>query len=263
LQHLDVPLALQALLASGVPEDQDPNGYLTENGLDGIATSFVPTGHLALIPGAPGPSLLVDLDAAASVAAPELADSTAAVWLAKDDQVRERSLVAALGRQGVTVSGDRDTAAAHRAALAKAAPAWAMQLALVMALFAVLLAGVVILICASAARRSWTYDIAALELVGVSRARLRRAALLEQLVVAIAGVAVGAVMGLIGARLALPAIPMFLDDVSAPAVLRPTPWTSVTAAAVLTLAVLGAVGIAVGLALVRQVVPNRVQGGRQ
>jgi hypothetical protein len=76
-------------------------------------------------------------------------------------------------------------------------------------------------------------------------------------------VAVGTVMGLVGARLVLPAIPMFLDDASTPAVVLPTAWMSVTAAAALTLAVLGAVGIAVGLALVRQVVPNRVQGGRQ
>jgi len=262
MQHLDQPIAIPAIMAGNAPSDRDGRGYIYDNNIDGVAASYVPVGGLPVLPGSAGPTMLVDLDVAAALATSSLGDSTAAVWLRTDDAARERAFVASLARNGISVL-DRDSAAAHRKALAQSAPAWAMQLALVTAALAVLLAAIVILISAAAVRRTWAYDMSALELVGMSRARIRRAVLLEQAIAAVAGASVGTVMGLIGAHLALPAMPLFLNDVAAPEILRPIAWTSVAVAAVLTLVTLVAAGVLVGIALVRQVAPSRVQAGQQ
>ena len=187
-----------------------------------------------------------------------VATVTAAVWLAADDPARERTLAAALERHGVSVVS-RDSAARHRATLAATAPAWAMQFAVVTALLAVVIAAVVIVISASTSRRTRRYDMSALELVGVGRRTLRRALLLEQAVVAVVGVAVGSTVGVVGAHLALPSVPIFLVDADEPAVLRPIEWGSVALAAVLALAVLVAVSTLVGLRMLRQVGPDRLR----
>ena len=262
VQHLDQPIAIPAIMTGNAASDRDSRGYLYDNNIDGVAASYVPVGGLPVLPGSVGPTMLVDLDVAAAIATSSLADSTAAVWLRTDDAARERAFVASLAGNGISVL-DRDSAAAHRKALAQTAPAWAMQLALVTAVLAVLLAAIVILISAAAVRRTWAYDMSALELVGMSRARIRRAVLLEQATAAVAGAVVGTMMGLLGAHLALPGMPLFLNDVAAPEILRPIAWTSVAVAAVLTLVTLVASGVVVGMALVRQVAPSRVRAGQQ
>jgi hypothetical protein len=58
-------------------------------------------------------------------------------------------------------------------------------------------------------------------------------------------------------------MPLFLNDVPAPQILRPIAWMSVVVASVLTLVTLVAAGAVVGMALVRQVAPSRVQAGQQ
>ncbi len=258
VQHLAAPIALPAVVAGAVPDDRDDRGYLSDNGIDGIATPYKPIGTLPLLPGAGGPAFLVDLDTAAALATGGLGDSTAAVWLAADDPARERTLSAALAQHGVSVVS-RDTAARHRATLAATAPAWAMQFALVTALLAVVIAAVVIVIAASTSRRTRRYDMSALELVGVGRRTLRRALLVEQAVVTIVGVAVGTAVGVIGAHLALPSVPMFLVDADQPVVLRPVVWGSVALAAVLALVALSVISTLVGLQMLRQVAPDRLR----
>ncbi len=258
VQHLAAPIALPAVVAGAVPDDRDDRGYLSDNGIDGIATPYKPIGTLPLLPGAGGPAFLVDLDTAAALATGGLGDSTAAVWLSADDPARERTLSAALAQHGVSVVS-RDSAARHRATLAATAPAWAMQFALVTALLAVVIAAVLIVIAASTSRRTRRYDMSALELVGVGRRTLRRALLVEQAVVTIVGVAVGTVVGVIGAHLALPSVPIFLVDADQPVVLRPVVWGSVVLAAVLALVALSVVSTLVGLQMLRQVAPDRLR----
>ena len=258
VQHLAVPIVLPAVVAGAVPDDRDERGYLSDNGIDGFVTSYKPIGTLPLLPGAGGPGFLVDLDTAAALATGGLGDSTAAVWLSADAPARERTLSAVLARHGVSVVS-RDTAARHRATLAATAPAWAMQFALVTALLAVVIAAVMIVIAASTSRRTRRYDMSALELVGVRRRTLRRALLMEQAVVTIVGVVVGTVVGVIGAHLSLPSVPIFLVEADQPAILRPVVWGSVALAAVLALAALSAVSVLVGLQLLRQVAPDRLR----
>ena len=196
--------------------------------------------------------MLVNLDLAAAVATPTLADSVTAVWLGADDAARERALVAALNRHGISVIS-RDTAAEHRAALAATAPAWAMQVAVVTALLAVLIAALLILISATMSRRERAADASALGLVGVSRATLRRATLLEHLVAVVAAVVVGSAVGVIGAQLALPVTPIFLARLEAPAIVRQAAWGAILLAAAYTLAALVAASLATSLGLARRV----------
>ncbi|HEY3714561.1 MAG TPA: FtsX-like permease family protein [Jatrophihabitantaceae bacterium] len=262
MQHLDQPVAIPAMTSGNVPEEPDARGFLYDNNIDAAAASYAPIGALPVLPGRTGPAMLVDLDVAAALATSSLADSTVSVWLRTDDAARERAFVASLARNGVSVL-DRDSAAAHRAILAQSAPAWAMQLALVTAVLAVLLAAIVIFISAAAVRRTWAYDMSALELVGMSRARIRRAVLVEQATAAVAGAGVGTVMGLLGAHLALPGMPLFLNDAATPQILRPIAWMTVAVAGVLALVTLVLSGALVGMALVRQVAPSRVQAGQQ
>ena len=101
--------------------------------------------------------------------------------------------------------------------------------------------------------------MSALELVGVGRRTLRRALLVEQAVVVVVGVAVGTVIGVIGAHLALPSVPIFLVDADQPVVLRPFVWGSVVLAALLALVALSVVSTLVGLQMLRQVAPDRLR----
>ncbi|HYU65286.1 MAG TPA: FtsX-like permease family protein, partial [Jatrophihabitantaceae bacterium] len=254
LQHLDVPIALPAITTGDVAYDLDAHGDLSANNIDATPTTFHPIGHLAFVPGNVGPAVLVNLDLAAAVAAPTLADSDTAVWLGADDPARERSLVATLHQHGVGVVS-RDDAARHRAALAATAPAWAMQAALIAALLAVLIAALVILISATMSRRERAVDASALGLVGIGRATLRRATLLEHLVAVVAGVVVGSAVGVVGAQLALPATPIFLARLDAPGIVRAAAWGSILLAAIYTLATLVVASVATSLALTRRIAP--------
>jgi putative ABC transport system permease protein len=254
LQHLAVPVAVPAVTAGDVPPDLDPQGNLNVRNIDSVPTAFRPVGHLEFVPGDVGPALLVDIDLAAAVAAPTLADSTTAVWLGADDPARERAFVAALERHGVSVIS-RDTAAEHRATLAATAPAWAMQAALIAALLAVLIAALLILISATMSRRERAGDASALGLVGVDRATLRRATLLEHLVAVVTAVLVGTAVGVVGAQLALPATPIFLARLEAPGIVRYAAWGSILLAAAYTLAALVVAGVATSLVLARRIAP--------
>ncbi|HEY2985479.1 MAG TPA: FtsX-like permease family protein [Jatrophihabitantaceae bacterium] len=254
LQHLDVPIALPAITTGDVAYDLDAHGDLSANNIDATPTAFHPIGHLAFVPGNVGPAVLVNLDLAAAVAAPTLADSDTAVWLGADDPARERSLVATLHQHGVSVVS-RDDAVRHRAALAATAPAWAMQAALIAALLAVLIAALLIVISATMSRRERAADASALGLVGIGRATLRRATLLEHLVAVVAGVFVGSAVGVVGAELALPATPIFLARLDVPGIVRAAAWGSILLAAIYTLAALVVASVATSLALTRRIAP--------
>lgn len=247
LQHLDLPIALPAVTAGGLGLNPDARGYLSAANIDGVDTSYTAVGATPLIPGAGGPGLLIDLRLAIRTATAGLQDSTTEVWLGHDSPARERALTAALARNGVTVLS-RDSTARHAAALDATAPAWAMQLALVTAALAVLIAALVVVMSSTAARRSRVYDASAMALVGVRQATLRRVALVEQAVAALLAV----LAGVFGAHLALPAIPIFVQNAEVPAVLLPIAWGRAAVATLAALVVLGTVSATVALALVRR-----------
>ncbi len=260
LQQLHLPAALPALVAGAVSRDPNAQGYLDNNNIDGFSASFEPVGTLPLVPGADGPALLVDGRVAASIASPSIPSSQLYVWLASDDPPRERALVTMLAQHGATVFG-RDSQAAHLAALEASSPAWAMRLALLTAILAALLAGLVMIVSAVTTRRGRAYDLAALRLAGVPAAALRRASVREQVSTVLVAVVVGAVVGLIGAHLALPSIPIFVSPADVPAVRYPVAWLAAVLAAAATVVVLAAIGAALGRAVVRRTTTQRLREG--
>ncbi|PZS13924.1 MAG: hypothetical protein DLM57_15635 [Pseudonocardiales bacterium] len=262
LQHLDIPLAIPALSAGAIAASTTARGDLSANGIDGSSAAYQPVGAIPLVPGARGAALLVDLDIAAKVATSGLAGSAAQVWLANNNPTREHTLIAALAAHGVTVSG-RDSTAQHRRALARSAPAWAMQLALISTLLTALIAALVILITAATSARGRAYDLSALQLSGLRHRVLRRANLIEQLGTITAAVLAGGLTGLLGAHLAFSALPIFLADAAVPAVLRPTPWVTVGIAALSVSIVLALVGVVTVVDLLRRSGPGRLRDSAQ
>ncbi len=222
LQQLSTPLTVPALSAGSLPGSKD--GSLTANGIDGLSTMYKAVGNVALVPGLGAPALLCDLATSVDLAQSEdVSASTLQVWLAHDAAARERRVVADLRASGVTVV-HRDSIADRRRALGRSAPAWSMQLALAAGALTVPVAVLLLCVAESASRASRRRDTAALAVVGVPRAALRRATLVEFLVTVVTATVVGAVVGLVGARLAFPAVPIFVQDVDVPDVLRPTAW---------------------------------------
>ncbi|PZS13926.1 MAG: hypothetical protein DLM57_15650 [Pseudonocardiales bacterium] len=261
VQQLSTPLALPTILAGAVQTAPNELGYLEDNNIDALTTSFDQVGRVALIPGANGPALLTSLSLAEQLAGPRLVSSELTVWLASDDPAHEHSLVAALAQHGVTVTS-RDTQAAHLRVLDASAPAWAMRLALVSAALAALLAVLVMIMSAAASQRGRAHDLAAWRLVGLRAGPLRRAAILEQTVVASVAVGLGAVVGLVGARLALPSVPIFVTPVPVPAVLHPVAWAPAGQAALACLALLLLTGVAIAQAMRPQVGAEQLRQGQ-
>ena len=128
-----------------------------------------------------------------------------------------------LAREGVTVTRTV-RAATYAAALGRAGPALAEGLFLVAAILAVVLAiGATVLASATTARRR-AYELAALEAAGVPARTLRRSVALEQGVLLVIGLLVGVAAGVIGARLALPNTPVFVDQHVGPPVDNTVPY---------------------------------------
>jgi hypothetical protein len=90
---------------------------------------------------------------------------------------------------------------------------------------------------------------------------IRRTVLAEQLSAVLFAVLVGAVVGVLGARLSLPALPLFVDP---PAVPRPrydTAWLPVTLATAAVLVLLLGAGIAAAAVIGRRIGPDRLREG--
>lgn len=251
LQQDYVPSTLPAITTGALGLSADAQGNLTDANIDAVPTAYTPVGSLPFVPGAGGPALLVDRKLAMLTATPGLLGSSPEVWLADDNPARERTLTAVLARRGVAVV-QRDSSAQHIAPLNASAPAWSMQVALVTAALAVLIAALVIAMSAATTRRGRTQDASAMALVGVERATVRRAALIEHLVAGVVAVLVGAAVGVLAARLTLPSIPMFVQDATVPAVLLPVAWGRVLVATTATLLDVGAVSAVVAVLVSRR-----------
>jgi putative ABC transport system permease protein len=115
----------------------------------------------------------------------------------------------------------------------------------------------------AATRRSRRDDLSALRLVGVSRSQLRRGAVLEQLVVVLCSVVIGAVVGLIGARLALPSIPVFVDKQAVPPIRLDIAWLAAVIATGLLAVGLGLTGTLAALRLTRSVGGSQLREGQR
>lgn len=263
LQHLDVPVNLPCLLAGPVAVDDQGSqdaAALSMHGIDGQSAQCQPAGNLAFLPRLGAGVLVTDLNLAIAASQPVLTNSTASVWLGRDDPTAEAALVRALAAAGIPVLG-RSTISHQRAGYDASPPAWAIRAALAAAVLAAVIAALMVVIAAFTSQRARSYDLAALRLVGLRAAVIRRAVLGEQLAAVLFAVIVGALVGLVGARLSLPAVPLFVDP---PAVPRPhydTAWLPVTVATAAVLVLLFGAGLVAAQVLGRRLSPDRLREG--
>jgi hypothetical protein len=261
LQHLDVPVNLPCLSAGGAEQSGDPGGALAMHGIDGASAACQPVGTIPLMPGLGTGVLLTDLDLAIASTAPALTNSTSGVWLRTDDPAAERAVNRVLAAAGIPVTG-RATAAGAQAGFDQAPPAWSIQAALASAAVAALIAALMVVIAGYATEPARSYDLASLRLLGLPARTVRRGVLAEQLAGVLIAALVGAAVGLLGARLALPSIPLFLDSAPVP---RPLfgiaggPIQAVLLATAAALLVLVAAGFAATRLIGRRVGPDRLR----
>jgi hypothetical protein len=176
------------------------------------------------------------------------------VWLGPEAPA---DAVQRLEKAGLIVQ-NRHTEAARRAVLSRQGPALGLLLLLVCANAAAVLAigGTAVALLADGRRRS--FELAALRVIGVRLATLRRSAVAEQLLLLGAAVVLGLPSGYVAARLVLPSVPEFSD--STPVVLRYTPSVLVALATAAALALLLLVtAVVAGRALARAAVPSRLR----
>ncbi|MDQ2836626.1 MAG: hypothetical protein M3Y89_04315, partial [Actinomycetota bacterium] len=270
LQHLDVPVNLPCLVAGGAPASESagsgdtPSGQqdsaISMHGIDGQTASCQPVGTLAFIPQVGSGALLTDLDLAISSTEPVLTNSTSSVWLSAADPVREKALIATLAAGGITVTG-RATAAEQQSVYDQSPPAWSIRAALATAVLAALIAALMVVIAAFSSERARSYDLAALRLVGLPVRAVRRAVLLEQLAGVLFAVLVGAVVGVLGARLALPAVPLFVNPAPVPKPSYPVAWSAVSVAVGIAVVLLVCAAFIGAFVIGRRVSPDRLREG--
>jgi ABC-type antimicrobial peptide transport system permease subunit len=146
--------------------------------------------------------------------------------------------------------------------LSRQAPALALLLLLGCAVAGAVLAAGGTAVSISAAGRRRSYELAALRAVGVDRAALLRAGVLEQLLLLGCAVILGLPTGLLAARLAMPIIPQFADPT--PITLQYAPqWLPTVAFAAAFVMVLVAVAIVAGRRLLRAALPARLREAEQ
>lgn len=265
-QHLDIPVALPALIAGPAPDTRDALGHITANNVDGQSAAFTSIGQLPLSPRLGAQAMIVDLSLASRTAGP-IASAVSAgetdpmVWLARNDSGRERALVAGLAKHGVRVTS-RETSSSRLAQVSASAPAWSIQLAIITDIIAALTAAGLLVMGVVATRRSRRDDFSALRIVGAPRSELRRGAVIEQLVVVLSSVIIGAAMGVVGAHLAMPSIPIFVDSQPVPPIRLPIAWPPVLIATGVLVVGLGLTAALAALRLTRSAGGGRWSEGR-
>jgi hypothetical protein len=208
LQHGSVPPLVPSLVTRGYPRSDN----LTVPGLDGIAFRISPVERLeAPINRYPERSAVVDLETmrrlGGSVA---LRSMSFEVWLndegvAKADQAIEALKKAGFQAQLIDRSTDRE------AAYGRSASALALQLTPVIGVAGWSLAIIVLLLMVVTSWRSRAQDYASLRITGVPASTTGRAARWEQTGPVALAVLLGSICGVVGAKVALPLIPLFAE----------------------------------------------------
>jgi putative ABC transport system permease protein len=277
LQHLDVPVNLPCLIAgspvvaatpgAGVNPVAAPNTVVTQpdssismHGIDGGTASCQPAGTIAFVPKVGSPALITDLALEIASSQPVLTNSSAEVWLGRSDPVREGRLIKALAAAGITVLG-RFTSANQQSIYDQSPPAWSIRAALATAVLAALIAALMVVIAAFTSERARSYDLASLRLVGIGQGKLRRAVLIEQLAGVLFALVLGSVVGVFGARLALPAVPLFVSPAALPRPRYDLAWTAVSIAVCAALILLILAAFVGAFVIGRRVSPDRLREG--
>jgi putative ABC transport system permease protein len=218
----DTPSSIPAVVSSGTASTYTGNSIrdVTSFGLDSAPLSLNGFSTALSLPVLDRTGVLIDLHTAVlEMRAGLSAQAQYAVFASAS---APGDLARRLHTHGLVVTRTV-TAASYRNQLDHTGPALADGLFLVAAGAATLLAiGATVLGGVVTARRR-AYELAALEAAGVARRTLRTATVVEQVVLLLSGLLVGVVAGVIGARLALPSMPMFVDQSIGPPITRAIP----------------------------------------
>ncbi len=222
---------------------------------------YAAQGRVSRVPGTTGRTVVVDLATTADRTVPTGPQTTYAVWVDGDDSALVRRVRNGLADDGIAVLG-ADGTAAHRRALAAEGPTLALRLALLAGVIAVVLAAAVLVVGVATSGAARARDLAALRIVGVPAAIIRKAAVREHLVVAVLGVLAGSALGLVAAQAALPHVPLFATaESTVPLDVRPA-WTALLLTVAGCLALLAAVSVVVGRALAASATSDRLRESR-
>ncbi len=208
LQHGSVPPLVPSLVTRGYPRSDN----LTVPGLDGIAFRISPVDRLtAPINRYPQRSAVVDLETmrrlGGSVALPSMSFE---VWLNDEGVAKADQAIAALTKAGFQAQLT-DRSADREAAYGRSASALALQLTPIIGVAGWSLAIIVLLLMVVTSWRSRAQDYASLRITGVSASTTGRAARWEQTGPVALAVLLGSICGVVGAKVALPLIPLFAE----------------------------------------------------
>jgi putative ABC transport system permease protein len=257
-----IPNALPGVVASGQAAVQEGNQIhrIEAVGLDRQSVFVNGLIRAVTLPQVDRDGVMVDFGAALAAMSQTVATTTQyQVWLSSS---APSDIAARLAHLHVYVLRTIHSATV-RSALDNSGPAFADSLFLIAALAAVVLAigatafGRVL----SVRRRS--YELAALEVVGVSPRTLRRAMAAEQGTVLGIGLIVGLAAGLIGSRLALSSTPVFVDTSTGPPLVLDVPWGLVAALTVGLVIVFVVVSVVIARLVERAAEPNELRGAQQ
>jgi hypothetical protein len=236
------PTALPAVIVG--PGSPPPGGRSTGavlgNTLNGAQLDLTGIASLPRAPAVAGPAALVDLGLLQHWGDRVGRTARMQAWFDTEDPAVLAEVSTALQRAGIEISGVRRVSDV-RDSYDTSVPAWSLQLGVLAAAVGLLLAALVLVLLVASTWRRRSRDLACLGLTGVPRRGLSRVAVGEQLPVVLLAVLVGAGCGLLGAVLALPAVPLFAQPRDASTLDLSAPWGSVLIVLLAALLVLGAV----------------------
>jgi ABC-type antimicrobial peptide transport system permease subunit len=193
-------------------------------GLDHSTLAVHPVAAGPALPGGFGRVIIVDRTYAVRAAANAPTSASETVWLTPSVA---GTFPAKLQKAGVTILSTQ-SATEQTALYSRQGPALAILLFLAGACLGALLAAGGAMLNLHLTGRRRTYELAAMSAIGVRRRTLLASLYAEQAVLLAFGIGVGVVAGVVGAVLALPSVPEFADQPSAPPMLYGLHSTSST-----------------------------------
>lgn len=246
MSHSWVPTLVPTLVAGPLPPGSSGNAF-TMTGIDGESQAAAKIGGLDAVPASPPNTVVADLDAV------ERGRHVASVvqlsaWFDRVDPDLLDRVTQALADRGVVVR-DTYTLADARRGYDESAAAWSLELAALVAALALLIELMALVVSAVSGWRGRTRDLAALRMSGVGGRSIRSMAVMAQLPAVLVGVVAGTVSGLLGARLAMPIVPLFATDPEVSTLDLATAHVAVLLAVAVSLLVLGLGSIVIGRTL--------------
>ena len=250
------PVAVPALV--GGPDRTGGGAGSIGSGLDGTQRAMTRVGSLPWAPGVGGPARVVDLGLLEHWGSRVARSGRIQVWFDSESPARLAQVRTALEGAGLTLHDVRRLSQVRRA-YDTAVPAWSLQLGVLVASAGLLLAALVLALLVASTWRLRTWDLACLGMSGVPRRGLARIAIGEQLPAVLISVPVGAACGVVGARYALPTVPLFPSVQQPPGLDLSVPWATVGVMLAGALLVLGLIAAACGYAVVARAHLSRVR----